>query len=68
MKFEIAETIATISQRGKWYLELNKVSWNGAEPKLDLRAWSADHEKMSKGITLTEEEVAELCRVLQKIL
>lgn len=68
MKFEIRETIAKISQRNKWTLELNRVSWNDADPKLDLRAWSADHEKMSKGITLTEEEAAELCRVLQKIL
>lgn len=68
MKFEIKETIATISQRNKWTLELNRVSWNDADPKLDLRAWSADHEKMSKGITLTEEEAAELCAVLQKII
>lgn len=68
MKFEIKEEIAVISQRNKWTLELNRVSWNGADPKLDLRAWSADHEKMSKGITLTDDEAAALCTALQEII
>ncbi len=39
-----------------WTKELNKVSWNGAEPKYDIRDWSPDHEKMGKGITLTDDE------------
>lgn len=68
MKFEIKEEVAVISQRNKWTLELNRVSWNGADPKLDLRAWSADHEKMSKGITLTDDEAAALCTALQEII
>lgn len=68
MEFKIVGTIAEISQRKNWTLELNRVSWNGADPKLDLRAWSTDHEKMSKGITLSEEEARTLCVVLQKIL
>ena len=32
------------------------MSWNGGAPKYDLRDWAPDHEKMGKGITLTEEE------------
>lgn len=39
-----------------WTKELNIVSWNGAAPKYDIRDWAQDHEKMGKGITLTEEE------------
>ena len=40
-----------------WTKELNKVSWNGAEPKYDIRDWSPDREKLSRGITLTVEEM-----------
>ena len=43
-----------------WARELNIVSWNGAEPKYDIREWSPDHERMSRGITLTEVEISSL--------
>ncbi len=57
-KFEITEKIRVLSESSKgWIKELNKVSWNGAEPKYDIRDWSPDHEKMGKGITLTDEEL-----------
>ncbi len=55
------EKIGALSESSKgWTKELNKVSWNGAEPKYDIRDWSPDHEKMGKGITLTDEEVEKL--------
>lgn len=44
-----------------WARELNIVSWNGADPKYDVREWSPDHERMSRGITLTSEEMSSLC-------
>ena len=37
--------------------EVNIVSWNAGPAKLDIRDWSEDHEKMSRGITLTADEV-----------
>ena len=53
IKFEIINQIGVVERNGKgWQLEVNRVSWNGAEPKYDIRTWSADHEKMGKGITL----------------
>ena len=37
---EIVETIAVLSENEKGYTkEINLVSWNGAEPKLDIRNW-----------------------------
>lgn len=55
--YKIVEHIAVLGERtGGWNLELNKVSWNGNTEKYDIRAWSGDHEKMSKGITLSAEE------------
>ncbi|MEE0516929.1 MAG: PC4/YdbC family ssDNA-binding protein [Anaerovoracaceae bacterium] len=68
IKFEIVEHITTISERGKWTLELNRVSWNGNPPKLDLRSWSEDHEKCSKGINLTHDEALALREVLDRIV
>lgn len=37
--------------------KLNKISWNGGDPKYDIRDWAPEHEKMGKGVTLTEEEI-----------
>ena len=39
-----------------WTKEINRVSFNGAPAKFDIRAWSPDHTKMGKGITLSNEE------------
>lgn len=65
IKFEIAERIGVLSEGSKgWKKELNLVSWNGREAKLDLREWSEDHLKMGKGVTLTREEGARLRELL----
>lgn len=67
-KYDIVEEIGVISENSKgWTKELNLISWNGAKPKYDLRDWSPGHEKMGKGITLTDEEVQSLKEILNKI-
>ena len=33
---------------------------NEREPKYDIRDWNADHTRMSKGISMTEEEMQKL--------
>ncbi|WP_338473341.1 PC4/YdbC family ssDNA-binding protein (plasmid) [Niallia sp. XMNu-256] len=61
LKYEIIETIGVLSESAKgWKKELNLISWNGSEPKYDLRDWSENHEKMGKGVTLSKEEAASL--------
>ncbi len=68
IKYEIKEELGIISESLKgWRKELNLVSWNGGEPKYDLRDWAPRHEKMGKGITLTKEEVQKLCKLLSQI-
>ena len=60
-KYEITERIAVLSQSANgWERQLNMVSWNEREPKYDLRDWNADHTRMSKGISMTEEEMQKL--------
>lgn len=69
VKFEIKEELGVLSEGSKgWKKELNLISWNGAAPKYDLRDWSPEHEKMSKGITLSADEVQELYKILSKIM
>lgn len=70
VKYEIINTIGVISinEKSGWKKELNRISWNGREPKYDLRDWSEDHSKMGKGITLTEKELRELIKVVKNEL
>ena len=60
--YEIVERIAVLSQSGTTSKELNRVSYNGAPPKWDLRSWRREdgEEKLLKGLTLTDEEAAAL--------
>ena len=53
IKYEITEHLGVISETARgWTREVNMISWNGREPKIDVRDWSPDHSKMSKGLTL----------------
>lgn len=66
--YEIIETVAVLSEGAKgWQKELNLISWNGRDPKYDLRDWAPEHEKMGKGVTLSIEEVQALKTALQSI-
>ena len=64
-KYEIVEELGVLSENSKgWRKELNLISWNGAAPKYDIRDWSPEHEKMGKGVTLTEEEYESLKKLM----
>ena len=66
---KITEELAVLSVSGSGYTkEINLISWNGAEPKYDIRSWSPGREKCGKGITLTQAEVKNLFLALQKVL
>lgn len=68
LKYEVVQTIGTFGDNGKgWNRELNLVSWNDREPKYDIRDWNADHTRMSKGITLTADELAALKELLNSM-
>lgn len=69
IKYELKMQLGEISTSSKgWTKELNLISWNGAAPKYDIRDWAPEHEKMGKGITLTEEEARTLYMILGKVL
>ena len=68
IKYEIVKKIGILSKAGSgWAKELNLVSWNDREPKYDLRDWSADGQKMGKGVTLSREELIALKDLLNSM-
>lgn len=69
IKYEIVEELGVLSESAKgWQKELNLISWNGAEPKYDLRDWSPNRDKMGKGVTLSADEAQALYKLLSKIV
>ena len=68
LKFEIVKEIGVVAEGTKgWRKELNLISWNGGEPKYDIRDWAPEHKKMGKGTTLTQDEVMKLKKILNTI-
>lgn len=66
-KYEITQELGVLSEsKSGWTRELNLISWNGAEPKYDIRDWAPNHEKMGKGIALNAEEIEKLKSILEK--
>lgn len=66
IKYEIKKNLGVIgeSTRG-WKKEVNIISWNDRKPKLDIRDWDENNEKMGKGVTLSKAEIIELKNLLQ---
>ncbi|MGT2743140.1 YdbC family protein [Streptococcus plurextorum] len=65
--FKIEEKLLVLStDKNGWTKELNRVSFNGAEAKWDIRTWSPDHTKMGKGITLNNEEFKTILNAFRK--
>ena len=59
MIFKIKANIISLPKEKEtdvYHKELNVISWYGGPDKLDIRGWTDDHQKMTKGISLTEEE------------
>lgn len=67
MEYKIIKNLASFPDGGEWTKELNVVSWNGRLPKYDIRKWSLDHTRMSKGITLNQEEMRILADTLERL-
>lgn len=67
IKFEIVKEVGVLSETSKgWRKEINLVSWNGAAPMYDIRSWSPDKTKMSKGITLNDFELVRLLEIVKQ--
>lgn len=68
--YKVLEECGTLSTNAKgWSLKLRYISWNGKDPKYDLRSWCEDEngERCGKGTTLTGEELEALLNILKKM-
>lgn len=67
-EYEITEELGVLSESDKsdWCTRVNKISFNKALPKLDIRKWDMGKDKMAKGISLTDEEANRLAIILVK--
>ncbi|MBR3533748.1 MAG: hypothetical protein IKN80_07710 [Clostridiales bacterium] len=66
IKYEIIKNIGVLAtNKSGWQREANIVKWNEGKAKLDIRDWGPDHEKVGKGISLNDEEVAILKALLE---
>ncbi len=66
-KYEIVENLGTVDTDTSMRIELNLVKWGNRKPVLDLRKWNEDHSSMSKGFTLTKDEVEALRDMLNAL-
>ena len=63
--YKILDHIGVLATyKNNWSKELNLIQWNDRSPKFDIRDWDAEHEHMSRGITLHEDEARELSKLL----
>ncbi len=67
-KYEVVKRLGVLGESAKgWTKELTLVSWNDKPAKYDIREWSPEGDRMGKGVTLTDEEVANLKAILEKL-
>jgi hypothetical protein len=66
--YQIEKTLGSLREgENGWTKELNFISWNGREPKYDIRDWAPERERMGRGITFTKEELHKLKEVLNHL-
>lgn len=65
-KYEIVSHIGSLASNANgWKKEVNIVSWNGRQPRLDIRDWNADHSRMGRGASLSRPECENLVSLLK---
>ena len=68
IEYELIETYGVFDQTASgWTREVNLISWNGKEPKIDIRTWSPDHSKSSKIGTLNKDSARRLGEILMRV-
>ena len=69
-QYQVLEKCGVIAEKKNGTMELRYVSWNGNEPKYDIRTWlvTEDGERGAKGLTLTGEELESLYEIIKKMV
>lgn len=70
LNYDVLKVFGTLDSDSAMPKELRLISWNGKEPKYDLRGWGTDEDgniTMTKGITLDAEELQSLFDILTEM-
>ena len=66
--YTIREELGDLSTASNgWKKQLTYTSWNNRGEKFDLRSWNEEHTAMTKGLTLTKDELMKLRDILNDI-
>ena len=67
--YEIRRHLGVVdtSENG-WRQEVNIVAWNGGKEKVDIRTWSPDHERMTRGLTMTSDQATKIADIIKSSL
>ena len=58
VNYSIYKVLGTLSEnKDGMKKQLTCTSWGRYNPKFDIRAWDEDYSQMTKGVTLTLEEI-----------
>lgn len=64
---DVVEHLGVLHTSAKgWTKELNRVSWNGDDPKFDIRDWAPNRDKPTRGVALSEDEARKVMELLIK--
>lgn len=69
-KYEIKNSFGILSEKNGYSKEFNLISYNDKEPVYDIRTWHANEDgnkKMTKGITLTRDELQKLKELINSL-
>ena len=62
ISFTILEHLGVLrASAAGWTRELNYISWCDRPPKYDIREWTPDHKKSTRGMTFTDYEMRKIC-------
>ena len=68
VNFEIYKVLGTLSEnKDGWKKQLTCTSWGRYNPKFDLRSWDSEYNGMTKGLTLSLEEITALRDLLNEV-
>lgn len=70
ISYEVKKVLGVLDSDSTMQKELRLISWNGNEPKYDLRNWGTDkdgNEKCGKGLTMDREEIYSLYNILKEM-
>lgn len=66
-KYDVLAEIGTVEEGSRQDTIVKIISWNDGDPKLDIRKWNKEDEKMGKGISISLENIQKLRDLLDQI-